>query len=75
MKCRFRAKDNLCAGKYRGFACIEKQCAYFAESQKCEHHEMTGDYCRKYCRFGCVGKGSCGSLVDYLEAVAGEADS
>ncbi len=75
MKCRFRTRDNLCTGKYEGFACIEKQCAYFAEAQKCEHHETTGDYCRRYGRFGCVGKDCCGSLVDYLEAVAAEADS
>jgi len=75
MRCKFRTKENLCEGKYKGFACIQKQCAYFSESQKCEHHEQSGDYCRKYGRFGCVGKESCNSLVDYLEAVAGEADS
>lgn len=72
MKCKFRTIDNRCSGKYRGFACIQKQCAYFAESQKCEHHESTGDYCRKYGRFGCVGKESCATLVDYLDAVAVE---
>lgn len=75
MKCKFRTKDNLCDGRYRGYACIEKQCAYFSESHKCEHHEATGDYCRKYGRFGCVGKDSCGSIVDYLEAVAAESGS
>jgi len=75
MKCRFKTRDNRCAGKYEGFACIQKQCACFAEAQNCEHHETTGDYCRKYGRFGCVGKDSCGSLVDYLEAVAADAES
>ena len=75
MNCRSKGKNNLCKGKYRGFACIEKQCAHFAEAHKCEHHEMTGDYCKKYGRFGCVGKDSCGSLVDYLDAVAADADS
>jgi len=75
MNCRFRGKDSLCMGKYKGFACIQTQCAYFAEAQKCEYHEATGCYCRKYGRFGCVGKDSCASLADYLDAVAAEADS
>jgi len=73
VKCKFRSKDNLCEGKYKGFACIQKQCAHYSASQSCEHHELSGDYCRKYSRFGCVGKDSCASLVDYLEAVADEA--
>lgn len=72
MKCKFKTNDNRCTGKYLGFACIQRQCAYFIDAQKCEHHETSGDYCRKYGRFGCVGKDSCGSLVDYLEAVAAE---
>ncbi len=75
LQCRFKGDGNRCLGKYKGFACIENQCAYYAEAQKCEHHEGTGDYCRKYARFGCVGRDSCGSLVDYLGAVAAEADS
>lgn len=72
MRCKFRTSDNLCAGKYKGFACIGKQCSYHRESQKCEHHEETGDYCRKYARFGCVGKDSCETLSDYLSAAAEE---
>lgn len=73
MKCRFRTADSLCTGKYNGFACIGRQCSYYMESLKCEHHEETGDYCRKYARFGCVGKDSCGTLADYLAATAEEA--
>ena len=70
MKCKYLAKDNLCTGKYAGYACIKKECSSFKEAQKCEHHELSGDYCKKYARFGCVGKDSCGSLADYLESVA-----
>lgn len=73
MKCRYLTKDNLCTGKYSGFSCIKKQCASFQEAQKCEFHETSGDYCRKYGRFGCVGKESCSTLADYLEAVSEEA--
>ena len=72
MKCKYLSKDKLCTGKYSGFACIKKQCSYYREAQQCEHHELTGDYCRKYGRFGCVGRGSCHTLSDYLEAVAEE---
>jgi hypothetical protein len=36
----------------------------------CEFRDMSGDYCKKYNRFGCVGKESCSSLADYLDAVA-----
>ena len=75
MKCKFRTKDDLCTGKYRGFSCIQKQCTYFLEALKCEYHESSGDYCRKYGRFGCVGKDACGTLADYLESVVCEADS
>jgi hypothetical protein len=42
----------------------------FKDAQKCEHHEISGDYCKKYARFGCVGKDSCNTLSEYLEAVA-----
>lgn len=72
MLCKFLTAENLCTGRYNGFACIRKQCSYYQEAQKCEFHESTGDYCRKYGRFGCVGKGSCESLSDYLSAVAEE---
>jgi len=72
MRCKYLTKDNLCTGKYHGFACIRKQCSSFKEAQKCEHHELSGDYCRKYGRFGCVGKESCNTLADYLEAVVEE---
>jgi len=74
MKCKFRTVTNRCTGKYKGFACIREQCSYYAESKKCEFHEASGDYCWKYGRFGCVGKNSCGTLLDYLDAVA-EVDS
>lgn len=70
MKCRFLTKDGICTGKYSGYACIKKQCSSFQEGQKCEFHEPSGDYCKKYARFGCVGKESCETLSDYLEAVA-----
>jgi hypothetical protein len=73
MRCAFLTKDNICTGKYSGYSCIKKQCAYLQDSQKCEHHELSGDYCRKYGRFGCVGKDSCRSLTEYLEAVSLEA--
>lgn len=72
MRCKYLARGNLCAGKYNGFACIGKQCSYHRESRKCEHHEETWDYCRKYARFGCVGKDNCETLSDYLAAVAEE---
>lgn len=73
MRCKFRTPDGLCTDKYNGFACIARQCSYYKDSMKCEHHEETGDYCRKYARFGCVGKGSCETLTDYLAAVSEEA--
>ena len=72
MQCRHLTKDGLCVGKYAGYACIKRQCTSFKEAQNCEHREISGDYCRKYGRFGCVGKDSCQSLSDYLEAVAEE---
>ncbi len=72
MICKFIGKDGVCMGKYSGYSCIRDQCASFREAKQCEHHELSGDYCRKYGRFGCVGKASCGSLGDYLEAVAEE---
>jgi hypothetical protein len=72
MKCKYLAKNNICTGKYSGYSCIKRHCSSFKEAQKCEYHDSSGDYCRKYQRFGCVGKDSCGSLVDYLEAVAEE---
>jgi len=72
MKCRFLGKDGVCSGKYSGYSCIKGQCASFKEAQNCDHHEKTGDYCRKYGRFGCVGRESCRTLGDYLEAVAEE---
>jgi hypothetical protein len=68
--CKYLAKDGLCAGKYSGYACIKSQCALVRESKQCEHHEPTGDYCRKYARFGCVGRDNCESLSDYLDTVS-----
>lgn len=70
MRCKYLSKDNICTGKYSGYACIKKQCTYSREAQSCQYHEPTGDYCMKYGRFGCVGKESCRTLTDYLEAVA-----
>ena len=70
LKCRYLTRDNLCSGKYSGYGCIQKQCSLFKEAQQCEFHEPSGDYCKKYGRFGCVGRDSCATLVSYLEAVA-----
>jgi hypothetical protein len=70
VRCEFLTKDSICTGRYSGYSCIKKQCTYLKETQKCEFHENTGDYCRKYGRFGCVGKNSCRTLTDYLEAVS-----
>ncbi len=75
MRCRFLTADNICTGKYKGFACIKQHCSYHQESQKCPHHDETGDYCRKHARFGCVGKESCETLADYLAAVAEEEEA
>jgi hypothetical protein len=72
MRCKHLGRDNLCMGKYAGYACIKKQCSSYKEAQRCEFHESNGDYCRKYARFGCVGRDSCATLTDYLEAVAEE---
>ena len=72
MKCNYLTKDGLCSGTYSGYACIRKQCTHYREALKCEHHEQTGDYCKKYGRFGCVGRESCETLADYLEAFADE---
>ena len=68
--CRYLTKDGKCTGKYDGYACIRDQCTLVKESKRCEYHEVTGDYCRKYARFGCVGKENCHSLADYLETAA-----
>ena len=72
MHCRHLTKEGLCTGTYEGYACIKKHCAAFKDAQKCEFREVEGDYCKKYNRFGCVGKESCQNLADYLEAVAEE---
>ncbi|MDH3365806.1 MAG: hypothetical protein OEM29_07400 [Thermoplasmata archaeon] len=74
MLCRFLSADGLCTGKYEGYSCIKSDCAYWRMSHECEHHDSTGDYCRKFARFGCVGKDSCHSISDYLQA-ASEAES
>lgn len=68
MKCAHITRDGLCTSKYAGYSCIKRQCSLFKDAHKCEYHEPTGDYCRKYARFGCVGKDSCSTLADYLEA-------
>lgn len=72
VKCKYLRKDGLCSGRYAGFACIKRHCTYYKQAQACEYREATGDYCRKYGRFGCVGRDSCRTLADYLEAVAEE---
>lgn len=70
LHCKYLAKDGMCTGKYSGYACIREQCTLVKQSKTCEHHEPTGDYCRKYARFGCVGKANCESLADYLETAS-----
>lgn len=70
MHCRFLAREGTCSGKYAGYACIKDHCTLVQESRKCEYHEPSGDYCRKYARFGCVGRDSCASLADYLDTVS-----
>ncbi len=70
IRCKHLAKDGTCTGVYEGYACIRTHCALYKEARLCEHHDVTGDYCRKYNRFGCVGKDSCATLADYLDAVA-----
>jgi hypothetical protein len=72
MRCKFLSSDGVCEGKYEGYACIGDYCTAVQEAKLCEYHEPTGDYCRKYSRFGCVGKHSCSTLEDYLEAVLEE---
>ena len=74
MLCRFMSSDGVCTGRYSGYGCIRSRCQYWRESHECEHHDPTGDYCWKYARFGCVGKDSCDSLTDYLQA-ASDAES
>lgn len=72
MKCKFLGSNGVCTGKYTGYGCIKSSCASFKEAQNCEHRDSVGDYCMKYGRFGCVGRDSCKSVADYLEAVAEE---
>ena len=70
MHCRYLARDGHCTGKYDGYACIREHCSILQDAKKCEFHEESGDYCRKYARFGCVGRDNCDSLADYLESIA-----
>ena len=70
MLCKFMSSSGRCTGRYEGYACIKSDCAYWRESHSCEFHDVTGDYCRKYARFGCVGKDCCDSLSDYIQAVS-----
>lgn len=70
MHCKHLTKDGMCSGMYSGYACIKGHCTLVKESKACEHHEPTGDYCRKYARFGCVGRNNCTSLADYLDTVS-----
>ena len=72
MHCRHLTREGLCDGKYAGYACIKKQCPSFKEAMNCEFKDGSGDYCKKYGRFGCVGRDSCQHLSDYLSAVAEE---
>lgn len=72
MRCKYLSRDGRCTGKYSGYACIKRHCAYSKGAQNCQYHESSGDYCLKYGRFGCVGRESCKTLTDYLEAVAEE---
>ena len=68
--CSYQSKEGLCEGPYKGYACIRERCDHWKESHRCEYHDVTGDYCHKYARFGCVGKDCCGTISDYLEAVS-----
>lgn len=72
MLCKYLSKEGLCTGRYTGYACIRKQCSYQRESKDCEYHDPTGDYCRKFGRFGCVGRENCGTLASYLESLVAE---
>lgn len=72
MKCKFLGPKGICKGKYDGYGCIKGSCPSFKKAQNCEHRDAVGDYCKKYARFGCVGKDSCDTIADYLEAVAVE---
>lgn len=72
MKCKFLGAGGVCTGKYAGYGCIRDQCASFREALNCEYRDAVGDYCKKYGRFGCVGKDSCRTITDYLESVAEE---
>ncbi len=74
MLCRYRSPDGICVGKYEGYACISSSCSYWMEAHNCEHHDGAGDYCNKHARFGCVGKESCHTLSEYLQA-ASEAET
>jgi len=68
MHCRYLSGDGKCTGTYNGYSCIREQCTYLKQTRECEHHQAEGDYCRKYARFGCVGRNSCETLADYLDA-------
>jgi hypothetical protein len=72
VKCKFLGSNGVCTGKYAGYGCIKSSCVSFKKAQNCEHRDPVGDYCKKYGRFGCVGRDSCQSIADYLEAVAEE---
>jgi hypothetical protein len=68
MHCRYLSSEGRCSGTYDGYACIREQCADLKQARSCEHHDAHGDYCHKYARFGCVGRNSCETLADYLDA-------
>ena len=67
MECIHLDSDGVCKGKYSGFACIGPKCKA-ERDPPCEHNEQEF-YCRKFKRFGCVGRSNCTSLEDYLKAV------
>lgn len=64
MKCSHDV-GNVCQGKYKGFGCIEHKCELYQD--RCEHLE--GDYCQKFKKFYCVGRGECGTEEEYLSSL------
>lgn len=68
MHCAFRLEDGRCNGKYKGFACIGAKCRGEKE-MPCPFYDHNY-YCRKFRRFGCVGRSRCGETVEeYLRVM------
>jgi len=67
MQCIHFNADGVCKGKYNGFACIGPKCKA-EKDPPCEYNDQDF-YCRKFKRFGCVGRSNCTSLEEYLKSV------